>query len=193
MSKIKTLKVKTELGEFPLTVSTVNTPEDTLVCESRCPYGPCKNNQGKPLCELIPDPLHLNDKDLSFKDYCGELGRYVAGTGNDSEGEDELEDILENTVPIEGSVEKLMLAMGQDDVYQQLIEKKHLVSVDKVIDCVCADGFCESFDESHKNCHSGNQFCLLKSILYKKVEELPEEVESETENQEKEGDGEQVF
>jgi hypothetical protein len=116
--------------------------EGARPCEQFCPYAD--------ICDKIPDPRDPQNKDRSFLDFCGEL----------SEAED---DKFVDVIPCENSIET-SLSDVVGDVYQTLINRKHLVSVDKAIDKICP-GWCDSYDKEHSACKVTNKSCMLSNLF----------------------------
>ena len=114
-SKKLVLKVNLENGE---------TRDLTFVLESRlknqltCPFCPYDG-----VCDKLPHPEHLNDKSISFADYCTEVEEMKR---------DETNTIVGGYVPQEGTIEENLSDVI--DVNKVLTEKKIYVPLDKVID-----------------------------------------------------------
>ena len=132
--------------------------EGARPCEDFCPYAD--------ICDKIPDPRDPENKERSFLDFCGEL----------AENEDEK---LIDVIPCENSIES-SLSDVVGDIYQTLIDKKHLVSVGEAIDKICP-GWCDSYDKEHSACKVTNKSCILSNLFSgKKVEEAEEKENKET-------------
>ncbi len=135
--------------------------EGARPCEQFCPYAE--------YCDQIPDPRDPENKERSFLDFCGEL----------SENEDEK---YIDVIPCENSIES-SLSDVVGDVFQTLINKKHLVSVDKAIDKICP-GWCDSYDQEHSACRVTNKSCMLTNLFAEmKNKEEKEEAKDEKANE----------
>ena len=122
---------------------TADDTEGARACEKLCPYAD--------ICDQIPDPRCPENKERSFLDFCGEL----------SENDDEK---FVDVIPCEGSIEtSLSDVIG--DVFQTLIERRHLVSVPDAIDKICP-GWCDSYDKEHSACRVTNKSCMLTNLFF---------------------------
>ena len=116
-------------------------------CEGLCSYSA--------VCESLPDPSHLEDKDKGFLDFCGNLGM-----GEDGE---ELENLID-VIPAPESIEE---ALGDIcDPYQELIKREKMVKIGKVIDVVCSGGFCSRYLPDHSRCTYENKSCILRPLFF---------------------------
>ena len=67
MKKLKTVKVPTSNGEKVVVFRPIEKiPTSHLICDKECPYGKC--------CSFIPDPRDPGNEELSFIDFCNDLG-----------------------------------------------------------------------------------------------------------------------
>jgi hypothetical protein len=148
--KIKVIKVDGENGEkFKFNFRPLyNVGDDELVCETRCTY--CD------ICNKIPDPRALGDKERCFEDFCGELGEA-----------DDPENL--NMIPLPGSLEESF--KDENDIFLKLIEKNPVIKLEDLIEKVCSSGWCEDYNKEHTNCNSKNRSCLMQDLFIKKVEE----------------------
>lgn len=105
MKKLKTVKVPTSNGEKVVVFRPIEEiPTSHLICDKECPYGKC--------CSFIPDPRDPGNEELSFIDFCNDLG---ANEGEDSD--------LTSMVPKEGTLEEIF--KDQPDILQKSPEIKN--------------------------------------------------------------------
>ena len=143
-NKFKRVKVVTEKGDRFITFKPVDLNDnlEELVCEKSCPYSK--------ICDKIPDPRNMKDKNLKFLDFCGEA-------------EDEKDNTsLGNMVPLEGTVEEFF--KDYPDIFQILIKNNTMVGIKDIIHRVCS-GWCESYNKELSNCNSSNSICWLQDLF----------------------------
>lgn len=145
LKKIKVIKVYGENGQkFAFKFRPLyNVESDELVCETRCPY--CS------ICDYIRDPRAISDPERTFSDFCGELGET-----SDPE--------ILNMIPVLGSLEEGF--KDQKDIFEQLVKENPTVRLNDIIEKVCS-GWCEDYVETHDNCVSCNQSCLMRDLFIK--------------------------
>ena len=145
MKKLKSIKVSMSDGTEKVIVyrPIEEIPTSHLICDKECPYGKC--------CSELPDPRNMEDEELSFTDFCNDLG---AEDGSDSE--------LTSMVPKDGSLEELF--RGYPNVLQKIIGKKKLVYLNDVIDKCCPD-ICDYYNKEHTDCTLENKMCFLRGLF----------------------------
>ena len=150
MKKLKTVKVPTSNGEKVVVFRPIeDIPTSHLICDKECPYGKC--------CSFIPDPRDPGNEELSFIDFCNDLG---ANEGEDSD--------LTSMVPKEGTLEEIF--KDQPDILQKIAGNKKLVYLDEVIDKCCPD-ICEYYNKEHSECTLENKMCILRGLFVGPVKE----------------------
>lgn len=162
MEKLKRVKVSTPKGDRFITMRPVtdDLEEGEIFCDSICPYG------GK-VCQRFPDPRNPENSELTFCDFCSDLG------------EDEGKEELNSMVPLEGEIERAFPDFP--DIVKVIEEEDPLVRVGDVIDSVCADG-CDLYRSDHSECTSEYPLCILKGILKdKNFGKKPRRIKSEEE------------
>lgn len=157
MKKPKTVKIPMADGSNKQVIlrPIEEIPTSHLICDKECPYGKC--------CAFIPDPRDPNNTELSFTDFCNDLG---SNEGDDPE--------LSSMVPKEGTVEELF--KDQPNILQKIIGDKKLVYLNEVIDKCCPD-ICEYYNKDHSNCTLENKMCILRGLFVgpEKEETIPQE------------------
>lgn len=122
-----------------------------LLCRYGCSY--------YKICPLLRDPMHLDDKEYCFIDFCQSLG--VDSEGNRTDFAD--------MCPVEGTIETNLGDI--DDIFQDIIDRDPLVKVSDIIEKVCKGEDSElnfsCYNEGHTNCKYTNDMCILKSLFPK--------------------------
>jgi hypothetical protein len=162
-NKFKRVKVVTEKGDRFITFKPVDLKDnlEELVCEKNCPYSK--------ICDKIPDPRNMNDKNLKFLDFCGEA-------------EDERDNTsLGNMVPLEGTVEEFF--KDYPDIFQILIKNNTMVGIKDIIHRVCS-GWCENYNKEMTNCKSTNSICWLQDLFINHISNEDNDKQGENINKE---------
>ena len=162
MKKLKTVKIPMSDGSEKVVAyrPIEKIPTSHLICDKECPYGKC--------CSFMPDPRDPGNQELSFTDFCNDLG-----------GSGEEDDALSSMVPKEGTLEEVF--KDQPDVLQKIIASRKLVYLDEVIDKCCPD-ICEYYNKVHSECSLENKMCFLRGLFVGPVKEdksLEEETQGE--------------
>lgn len=145
MDKLKRVKVDTPLGVKYLTFSPVSEiPTDELICTKYCSY--------HEVCGKLPHPSDPTNEDLSFTDFCNDLG--------EKEGDED----LALTFPCKGELENLF----KDDksILQIIVGKNPIYRLTDIIDS-CCPGMCELYNKEHSKCTERNRMCIFSSLLIK--------------------------
>ena len=145
IKKLKKCKVNTPKGEIFLTFRPVSSdiPLDQLICDAECPYSK--------VCDKLPDPRNPEDKDLSFMDFCGNLG------------DEEETQALSDMVPVEGTIEEAFLSEFPD-IFQILIDKNPVVKLKNIVDSFCST-WCDVYQSDYSMCCSENKACIMNDLF----------------------------
>lgn len=143
MEKYRRVLVETPKGKRYLTYRPVNVENATdLICETHCPY--------KNVCDKIKDPRNLENSELTFLDFCSEIGQ------------EKDDDVEVNMVPVAGTIETELGDVV--DIFQAMMEKNPPLRLVQVIDNVCP-GWCDDYTPEHKNCNAKNGTCIMKNLF----------------------------
>jgi len=145
MNKLRKIIVQTKNGDRTLIYRPVNdVPKESYICEI-CPYFN--------ICEFLPDPTNIDDKDRSFMDFCGSIETNV---------KDDEKELTSELIPVEGTIENNLGDIY--DVTKELIKKNALVKVQDIVDNVCS-GWCDSYAPDCANCNAQNTGCILNNLF----------------------------
>ena len=159
--KGKRVKVNTPKGARYLSFAPAkNLSEELFICQSNCPYG-------MEVCKSLRHPEHPDDPDLSFLDFCSNLGSLKEDAAEyDPKVSDNFVGGSEDLIiyyPTEGTIERNLSDCDLGDAFQKLIADGYHVKLGKVIDTVCKN-VCPMYNPEHSGCNMRSELCLLHDL-----------------------------